>query len=205
MGPLFIWYLILTILNIINIVLFFSYLEVKNLVDMKLYVLIGGLIYWGYMAIIELKNNGGSLGEGLLSEERTAFITDTFFKFVFSFVIGEAIYIFLVSFSFVISLNNITNLYCSLLFPLACLLEIIIFKPRKRSQSPKRDMIICCIIFAIFFVVNLLFAGLTLKKLFAYYGILLGSIIIAYVLYDYIAFWKSSDKCTCEGYNPCVA
>ena len=92
MTPRVIWYLILFGCDILTIVLMIlsslkANIFIGNcLLNINFWVLIGGLIYWGYMMLSEMAESGESNKgtETFLGGERTQFMTDTLFKYIFS-------------------------------------------------------------------------------------------------------------------------
>ena len=157
MTPRVIWYLILFGCDIFTIVCMIIYIDLKVfLLDFNFWVLIGAFFYWGYMMLSEMAQSGESnkATETFLGGERTQFMTDTLFKYIFSIVIGITLVNGLFTHSFGNSLFEIIqSLYTNYLFPAACIAEIFL-RNRNRSPAPVKDIIILLIIFGVSFVLH---------------------------------------------------
>ena len=199
MTPRVIWYLILFGCDILTIVLMILHsikdqLFIDNcLLNINFWVLLGGLIYWGYMMLSEMAESGESNKgtETFLGGERTQFMTDTLFKYIFSIVIGITLVNGLFTHSFGNSLFEIIqSLYTNYLFPAACIAEIFL-RNRNRSPAPLKDIIILLIMIGVFFVLNVLNKGFDFikDKLVQYICQAIG-VIIAYFLYDFLVYLK---------------
>ena len=200
MTPRVIWYLILFGCDILTIVLMILHsikdqLFIDNcLLNINFWVLLGGLIYWGYMMLSEMAESGESNKgtETFLGGERTQFMTDTLFKYIFSIVIGITLVNGLFTHSFGNSLfENIQSLYTNYLFPAACIAEIFL-RNRNRSPAPVKDIIILLIIFGVSFVLHFLkqFSFKFLTDNLALYICQAIGVIIAYFLYDILVYIK---------------
>ena len=199
MTPRVIWYLILFGCDILTIVLMILHsikdqLFIDNcLLNINFWVLLGGLIYWGYMMLSEMAESGESNKgtETFLGGERTQFMTDTLFKYIFSIVIGITLVNGLFNPTFGNSLFEIIqSLYTNYLFPAACIAEIFL-RSRNRSPAPFKDIIILLIMIGVFFVLNVLNKGFDFikDKLVQYICQAIG-VIIAYFLYDFLVYIK---------------
>ncbi len=200
MTPRVIWYLILFGCDILTIVLMIlsslkANIFIGNcLLNINFWVLIGGLIYWGYMMLSEMAESGESNKgtETFLGGQRTQFMTDTLFKYIFSIVIGITLVNGLFNPTFGNSLFDlIQSLYTNYLFPAACIAEIFL-RNRNRSPAPLKDIIILLIIFGVSFVLNFVryssFKFIT-ENLTLYICQAIG-VIIAYFLYDFLVYIK---------------
>ena len=194
MTPRVIWYLILFGCDIFTIVCMIIYIDLKVfLLDFNFWVLIGAFFYWGYMMLSEMAQSGESnkATETFLGGERTQFMTDTLFKYIFSIVIGITLVNGLFTHSFGNSLFEIIqSLYTNYLFPAACIAEIFL-RSRNRSPAPLKDIIILLIMIGVFFVLNVLNKGFDFikDKLVQYICQAIG-VIIAYFLYDFLVYLK---------------
>ena len=199
MTPRVIWYLILFGCDILTIVLMIlhsikDYTFIDNcLLNINFWVLLGGLIYWGYMMLSEMAESGESNKgtETFLGGQRTQFMTDTLFKYIFSIVIGITLVNGLFNPTFGNSLFEIIqSLYTNYLFPAACIAEIFL-RNRNRSPAPLKDIIILLIMIGVFFVLNVLNKGFDFikDKLVQYICQAIG-VIIAYFLYDILVYIK---------------
>ncbi len=200
MTPRVIWYLILfgcdvltVVLSIINGIKYHIFTN-YCLLNINFWVLIGAFFYWGYMMLSEMAESGESNKgtETFLGGERTQFMTDTLFKYIFSIVIG----ITLVNGLFDTNLGDtlfkvIQNLYTNYLFPAACIAEIFL-RNRNRSPAPVKDIIILLIIIGISFLLNFLkqFSFKFLTENLALYICQAIGVIIAYFLYDILVYIK---------------
>ncbi len=200
MTPRVIWYLILFGCDILTIILMIlsslkANIFIGNcLLNINFWVLIGGLIYWGYMMLSEMAESGESNKgtETFLGGQRTQFMTDTLFKYIFSIVIGITLVNGLFNPTFGNSLFDlIQSLYTNYLFPAACIAEIFL-RNRNRSPAPLKDIIILLIIFGVSFVLNFVryssFKFIT-ENLTLYICQAIG-VIIAYFLYDFLVYIK---------------
>ena len=194
MTPRVIWYLILFGCDIFTIVCMIIYIDLKVfLLDFNFWVLIGAFFYWGYMMLSEMAQSGESnkATETFLGGERTQFMTDTLFKYIFSIVIGITLVNGLFNPTFGNSLFDlIQSLYTNYLFPAACIAEIFL-RSRNRSPAPLKDIIILLIMIGVFFVLNVLNKGFDFikDKLVQYICQAIG-VIIAYFLYDILVYIK---------------
>ena len=194
MTPRVIWYLILFGCDIFTIVCMIIYIDLKVfLLDFNFWVLIGAFFYWGYMMLSEMAQSGESnkATETFLGGERTQFMTDTLFKYIFSIVIGITLIEGLFDRSFTKgTFLDLTKLYTNYLFPAACIAEIFL-RSRNRSPAPLKDIIILLIMIGVFFVLNVLNKGFDFikDKLVQYICQAIG-VIIAYFLYDFLVYLK---------------
>ena len=193
MTPRVIWYLILFGCDIFTIVCMIIYIKLREfLLDFNFWVLIGAFFYWGYMMLSEMAQSGESnkATETFLGGERTQFMTDTLFKYIFSIVIGITLIEGLFDLSFKTGFLVLIKLYTNYLFPAACIAEIFL-RNRNRSPAPLKDIIILLIIFGVSFVLNVLNKGFDFikDKLVQYICQAIG-VIIAYFLYDFLVYLK---------------
>lgn len=193
MTPRVIWYLILFGCDIFTIVCMIIYIDLKVfLLDFNFWVLIGAFFYWGYMMLSEMAQSGESnkATETFLGGERTQFMTDTLFKYIFSIVIGITLIEGLFDLSFKTGFLVLIKLYTNYLFPAACIAEIFL-RSRNRSPAPLKDIIILLIMIGVFFVLNVLNKGFDFikDKLVQYICQAIG-VIIAYFLYDFLVYLK---------------
>ena len=193
MTPRVIWYLILFGCDIFTIVCMIIYIDLKVfLLDFNFWVLIGAFFYWGYMMLSEMAQSGESnkATETFLGGERTQFMTDTLFKYIFSIVIGITLIEGLFDLSFKTGFLVLIKLYTNYLFPAACIAEIFL-RSRNRSPAPFKDIIILLIMIGVFFVLNVLNKGFDFikDKLVQYICQAIG-VIIAYFLYDILVYIK---------------
>ena len=193
MTPRVIWYLILFGCDIFTIVCMIIYIDLKVfLLDFNFWVLIGAFFYWGYMMLSEMAQSGESnkATETFLGGERTQFMTDTLFKYIFSIVIGITLIEGLFDLSFKTGFLVLIKLYTNYLFPAACIAEIFL-RSRNRSPAPLKDIIILLIMIGVFFVLNVLNKGFDFikDKLVQYICQAIG-VIIAYFLYDFLVYIK---------------
>ena len=194
MTPRVIWYLILFGCDIFTIVCMIIYIKLREfLLDFNFWVLIGAFFYWGYMMLSEMAQSGESnkATETFLGGERTQFMTDTLFKYIFSIVIGITLIEGLFDRSFTKgTFLDLTKLYTNYLFPAACIAEIFL-RSRNRSPAPLKDIIILLIMIGVFFVLNVLNKGFDFikDKLVQYICQAIG-VIIAYFLYDFLVYIK---------------
>ena len=193
MTPRVIWYLILFGCDIFTIVCMIIYIDLKVfLLDFNFWVLIGAFFYWGYMMLSEMAQSGESnkATETFLGGERTQFMTDTLFKYIFSIVIGITLIEGLFDLSCKTGFLVLIKLYTNYLFPAACIAEIFL-RSRNRSPAPLKDIIILLIMIGVFFVLNVLNKGFDFikDKLVQYICQAIG-VIIAYFLYDFLVYLK---------------
>ena len=199
MTPRVIWYLILTICDILVIVEMLLNRLKQSILDFNFYILIGAFLYWAYMMLSEMAASGETNKgtETFLGGERTEFMTDTLFKYVFAIVIG----ITLVNGIFNFNLFNIKGniiyflvvLYSNYLFPVACIVEIFL-RNRNRAPSPLRDIIIILILLAISFLLQFINSNFNFKTFFGRiveYTCEAIGVLIAYFLYDFLVYIKS--------------
>lgn len=196
MTPRVIWYLILTVCDILVVVEMIINRLNKSIIDFNFYILIAAFLYWGYMMLSEMAASGESNKgtETFLGGERTQFMTDTLFKYIFSIVIGITLI------NGIFNYNNhlgqsififLAFLYTNYLFPVACIAEIFL-RNRNRSPAPLRDIIIILILLALSFLLQLIqndFNFKTIGKIVEYICEAIG-VLIAYFLYDFLVYIK---------------
>ncbi len=199
------WFLILTILNIISIVvhtftLFNSYI-VGNYSSILL--LIAACCYWAYMYFLEKERSSESTeGQGLITERNTNFMADNVFRYLFVIVIGNTIYcyVFRIRHTTYYYGNDaikilsiiIFNWYSFTVLPIACIIDFL-GRKRNRTPNPKYDLIITLI-----FIALISFIDSENKYIYTYYSfleyfivsVLLNTLFMAlsYFIYDYILF-----------------
>ena len=193
MTPRVIWYLILFGCDIFTIVCMIIYIKLREfLLDFNFWVLIGAFFYWGYMMLSEMAQSGESnkATETFLGGERTQFMTDTLFKYIFSIVIGITLIEGLFDLSFKTGFLVLIKLYTNYLFPAACIAEIFL-RSRNRSPAPLKDIIILLIMIGVFFVLNVLNKGFDfIKDKLVQYICQEIVVINSYFLYDFLVYLK---------------
>ena len=198
------WFLILTIINIIAIVVhtitIFNYYAVFTYSSILL--LIVACCYWAYMYFLEKVRSGESTeGQGLITERNTNFMADNVFRYLFVIVIGNTIYCYvfrihhIVHFTYNTKLlyyfnQIIFNWYSYTVLPIACIIDFL-GRKRNRTPNPKYDLIITLIFIVVLSYIDSNSAFLDIKQLkFLIISVLLNSLFMAlsYLIYDYILF-----------------
>ena len=198
------WFLILTIINIIAIVVhtitIFNYYAVFTYSSILL--LIVACCYWAYMYFLEKVRSGESTeGQGLITERNTNFMADNIFRYLFVIVIGNTIYCYafrihhIVHFTYNTKLlyyfnQIIFNWYSYTVLPIACIIDFL-GRKRNRTPNPKYDLIITLIFIVVLSYIDSNSAFLDIKQIeFLIKSVLLNSLFMAlsYLIYDYILF-----------------
>ena len=198
------WFLILTIVNIIAIVvhtitIFNRYIVITY---SSILLLIVACCYWAYMYFLEKERAGETTeGQGLITERNTNFMADNIFRYLFVIVIGNTIYCYVFRIrhtSYIYSDKEVINYLSQIIFnwysytvlPVACIIDFL-GRKRNRTPNPKYDLIITLIFIA-------LISFIDCKSQYFYYqgfdyfirSVILNSLFMAlsYLIYDYILF-----------------
>lgn len=198
------WFLILTIVNIIAIVvhtitIFNRYIVITY---SSILLLIVACCYWAYMYFLEKERAGETTeGQGLITERNTNFMADNIFRYLFVIVIGNTIYCYvfrihhIVHFTYNTKLlyyfnQIIFNWYSYTVLPVACIIDFL-GRKRNRTPNPKYDLIITLIFIVVLSYIDSNSAFLDIKQIeFLIKSVLLNSLFMAlsYLIYDYILF-----------------
>lgn len=195
-SPRCIWYFVLAGFQVFSfVILLLKNLPLKFLFTFPIYLNLASFIYFGYMLIIELAASGQKTegAEKLVNEKNSYFIANQFFKFLFCSIIGiNILYIFFESIisdgSFFIRIYLIGLTY---LLPIACFLEIY-FKERERKPNLIIDLVVIIIILGLK-LLCLFFQNpsyLFSFKMILEYILNFACMIIAYIIYDVLVYWK---------------
>ena len=198
------WFLNLTILNIISILVhtFTLFNRYDVLAYSSVLLLIASCCYWAYMYFLEKERSSESTeGQGLITERNTNFMADNIFRYLFVIVIGNTIYCYvfrihhIAHFTYNTKLlyyfnQIIFNWYSYTVLPIACIIDFL-GRKRNRTPNPKYDLIITLIFIVVLSYIDSNSAFLDIKQIeFLIKSVLLNSLFMAlsYLIYDYILF-----------------
>ena len=202
MNPagLLVWYIIAFAGTIATLILqiFFQENGWKSLLRFIEVILIGGVVYFGWMMVLGIMaSTDSSKGETLLGGKNKSFMLDQWFKFLFSLAAGaillQSIYIIIYDATKTPSgfVNWYVYVFINYIFPIFCIIEIFI-TPRGRSPNALVDLIILLIIICVLVLIEGLvifnygvrttIAEVYSRCIFCFDG---------YILYDFLVFKRN--------------
>lgn len=202
-----IWYSVLTGATLFSVVYRFVK-TIDYIPTLETFILIGGLIYCGYMLMVSLTNSGKNCFAGCVNAENSGFVQVHLSKYVTALAIGCLFLAFLFNLiwehtkfsgkGFLFYLDFfITNIG----FPICMIVELFI-TPRQRSPKIIQDLLCILLFIVIFTVYELLCYWFWVGESFTGYfktkwKVLIFRVIfslLGYFVYDIILFKKNGEQ-----------
>lgn len=162
MNCVMLYFLILSILNFISILLYLIMTFPKTFILIEFYLLFICLIYWCYMYFVEINNSTESqIQANFVNDKNTNFLADIIFKYLFIILLSYGICYIVIyiydddavniydKYSFDLDdtekfLLKICKWYNKVVIPLALLIDLL-FRKRNRVVNPFFDFLVLII------------------------------------------------------------